>query len=90
MCKVFYSIRNKITKNKLGINFGKRSIRENRCSINIDNDEDDTGLSRVDELGLYKGNNTAIELDTSFELSAASTENIEDIEELVIVVRYSF
>jgi hypothetical protein len=58
-------------------------------SINIDGSETNTVLSRIDEWKLCKGNNTDIELDTSFELSVVPAQ-LENLKELMLVVKYSF
>ena len=49
-----------------------------------------TNLTRVDEWQLCRGNNSTIQLDTSFDLSVAPVAHLNNLEELMLVVKYSF
>ncbi len=64
-------------------------VKDNPASYSIDIDDDTTLLSRVDQWELCRGNNTNIVLDTSFELSIAPAQ-LNKLEELIMVVKYSF
>jgi hypothetical protein len=64
-------------------------VKNNPASYSINIDGNVTNLSRIDEWKLCWGNSTDIDLDTSFELSATS-EQLNNLEELMLVVKFSF
>ncbi|HLP37239.1 neuraminidase-like domain-containing protein [Lacibacter sp.] len=49
----------------------------------------DTNLAKLDELNLYKGINSAISMDTSFNLLVTAADALK-LEELLLVVKYKF
>jgi hypothetical protein len=64
-------------------------VKNNPASYSINIDGSPTNLSRIDEWKLCRGDNTDIEIDTSFELSVVPAQ-LENLEELMLVVKYSF
>ena len=64
-------------------------VKENPNSYSINIDDEATNLTRIDEWNLCRGNNEDIKLDTVFNLSVTPTE-LEKLEEIVMVVKYSF
>jgi len=64
-------------------------IKNNLASFTLNVDEAVTNLARVDELKLYKGMNSDIDLDTLFTLSVSNTDKLK-LEELMLVVKYKF
>ena len=63
-------------------------VKNNLPSYSINIGGSATNLSRIDEWKLCMGNNSNIELDTSFELSVVPAELVGDLEELMLVVKY--
>lgn len=51
--------------------------------------ENEMNLSRIDEWKLCRGNNTNIEIETSFGLSINPAQ-LSDLEDLMLVVKYIF
>lgn len=49
-----------------------------------------TDLQRIDELKLYRGNNSDIKLGIPFSLSVADADKLKQLEELILIVKYSF
>jgi hypothetical protein len=64
-------------------------VKNNPATFTISVDGNATNLARIDEWKLCRGNNTDIDLDTSFKLSVAPAE-LNNLEELMLVVKYSF
>ena len=64
-------------------------IKSNPASYSINVNAVATNLSRIDEWALCKGNNTDIELDTSFKLSVVPAQ-LANLEDLMMVVKFSF
>ena len=64
-------------------------IKGNPSIYTISINGDNTNLNRIDEWKLCHGNNEDIEIDTSFELSVAASEDIADLEELAFVIKYT-
>ncbi|MEN8251443.1 MAG: hypothetical protein ABFS32_21135, partial [Bacteroidota bacterium] len=64
-------------------------IKNNPVSYAINVNATATNLSRIDEWALCKGDNSDIELGTSFELSGELAQ-LADLEDLMIVVKYCF
>jgi hypothetical protein len=65
-------------------------VAGNPASFTVNVDGAPTNLSRVDEWQLCRGNNSTIELDTAFNLSVAPLVQLNNLEELMLVVKYSF
>ena len=65
-------------------------VTGNPASFTVNVDGAPTNLSRVDEWQLCRGNNGDIELDTAFDLSVAPAAQLNNLEELMLVVKYSF
>jgi len=57
-------------------------------SININ--ENDVNLSLISDFLLYKGNSSSIALDTMFTLSISNAEQLTNLDELMLIVKYSF
>ncbi|MBI3398309.1 MAG: hypothetical protein HY026_03630 [Deltaproteobacteria bacterium] len=64
-------------------------VKNNPASYSIKIDGSAANLSRIDEWKLCRGNNADIELDTSFELSVVPAQ-LENLEELMMIVKFSF
>jgi hypothetical protein len=64
-------------------------VKNNPASYSINIDGNATNLSRIDEWQMCRGNNTAVEIDTSFELSNSDAQ-LSDLEELMLIVKYIF
>ena len=64
-------------------------VKNNPPSYSINIDGSATNLSRINEWKLYIGNNSNIELGTSFELSVVPAQ-LGNLEELILVVKFSF
>lgn len=64
-------------------------VKNNPANFTIQVDGTPTNLARIDEWKLCRGNNSDIELDTSFAFSVAPAQ-LNNLEELMIVVKYSF
>jgi hypothetical protein len=64
-------------------------VKGNPATFSITIDGTVTNLSKVEEWEICKGTTTSIALDTPFELSLATTP-LSDLEELTLVVKYSF
>ncbi len=64
-------------------------VKTNPASYSINIDGNATNLDRIDEWKLCRGNNSDIDLDTSFELSVTQAQ-LNNLEELMMVVKYSF
>ena len=64
-------------------------IKDNPGSFTINIDHVATNLSLVDDWNLCKGDNSNIEIDTIFNLAVAASE-LENLEELIMLVKYSF
>jgi hypothetical protein len=64
-------------------------VKNNPASYSINIDGSPANLSKIDEWKLCRGDNTDIEIDTSFELSVVPAQ-LENLEELMLVVKYSF
>jgi len=64
-------------------------VKNNPANFSVEVDGNSTNLSRVDEWKLCRGNNSDIDLDTSFALSVAPAQ-LNNLEELMMVVKYSF
>ena len=64
-------------------------VKNNPPSYSINIDGSATNLSRIDEWKLCRGNNTDIEIGTSFEMSVAPAQ-LGNLEELILVVKFSF
>ncbi len=65
-------------------------VAGNPASFIVNVDSVPTNLARVDEWELCRGNNAVIELDTAFDLSVAPAAELNKLEELMLVVKYSF
>ncbi|MDN3511813.1 MAG: neuraminidase-like domain-containing protein [Candidatus Jettenia sp.] len=64
-------------------------VKNNPANFSVEIDGNSTNLSRVNEWKLCRGNNSNIDLDTSFALSVAPGQ-LNNLEELMMVVKYSF
>jgi hypothetical protein len=64
-------------------------VKNNPSTFTISVDGNPTNLSRIDEWKLCRGVNSDIDLDTSFELAVAPAQ-LNNLEELMLVVKYSF
>ena len=65
-------------------------VADNPANFEITlNNGDPTNLSRVDDLNLCGATSDSIEMDVPFNLSVSNSV-VEDLEELVMVVKYSF
>jgi hypothetical protein len=64
-------------------------VKGNPATFSITIDGTVTNLSKVEEWEICKGTTTSIALDTPFELLLATTP-LSDLEELTLVVKYSF
>jgi len=64
-------------------------VKDNPANFSINIDDGAVNLARIDEWALCRGNNSDIDLDTAFTLSVAPAD-IENLEELMLVVKYSF
>lgn len=64
-------------------------VKNNPASFTINVDGVPVNLAKVDEWGLCRGIKSDIELDTAFDLSVAMGQ-LSDLEELMLVVKYSF
>jgi hypothetical protein len=64
-------------------------VKGNPASFSLDIDGSTLGLSRVDEWQLCRGISSAITLDTLFNLSVNPSQ-IDNLEDLMLVVKYSF
>ena len=64
-------------------------LKSNPSSFAISIDSATTNLSRLDEWQVCQGVNTDIELDTAFNLAIAESQ-LANLEEIVMVVKYSF
>ena len=64
-------------------------VKNNPASYSIKIDGSTTNLSRIDEWKLCRGSNTNIDLNTLFELLVVPTQ-LNNLEELMLVVKYSF
>ena len=65
-------------------------VRNNPASYTVQVDGANVNLARVDEWKLCRGNSAAVELDTAFDLSVASLADLNNLEELMLLVKYSF
>ena len=65
-------------------------VTGNPVTFTVNVDGTPTNLSRVDELELCRGINSDIELDTAFDLSVAPIAQLNNLEELMLIVKYSF
>ncbi|WP_432409200.1 neuraminidase-like domain-containing protein [Wukongibacter sp. M2B1] len=61
--------------------------KENSVISSVKVNGDDTNLNKIDELKLYRGSNSAINLDEPFSLSVDSTD-LNNFEELMLIVKY--
>ena len=64
-------------------------VKNNPASFTVNVDGLAVNLARVDEWKLCRGLNSDIELDTAFDLSVAVGQ-LDNLEELMLVVKYSF
>lgn len=64
------------------------SVKNNPASYVIKIDESSTNLSRIDEWKLCRGNNMGIHLNTPFKLLVTPPSQLENLEELMLVVKY--
>lgn len=64
-------------------------VKNNPANFTLQVDGAPTNLARIDDWKLCRGNNSNIELDTAFDLSVAP-EQLNNLEELMMVVKYSF
>ena len=64
-------------------------VKDNPVTFSVKVDGNDTNLNRIDEWNLCRGNNSDIDLDKSFALSVDPTP-LNNLEELMMVVKYSF
>lgn len=64
-------------------------VKNNPASYSITIDGITINLSRIDEWKLCRGNNMNIDLNTSFKLLVAPAQ-LNDLEDLMLVVKYSF
>lgn len=64
-------------------------VKDNPAAFTVQVDGAPTNLSRINELKLCRGINSAIGLDNLFELSVAEADKVK-IEELLLVVKYRF
>ncbi|OPX85500.1 MAG: hypothetical protein A4E53_03494 [Pelotomaculum sp. PtaB.Bin104] len=61
-------------------------VNNNPAGFTIEVNNNEVGLSRIDEWRLCRGSSNAVVLDTPFELSAQAA----DLDELMMIVKYSF
>jgi len=64
-------------------------VKNNPASFSIKIDANPVNLSRIDEWKLCRGNSADIDLETAFALSVAPAQ-LNNLEELMLVVKYSF
>jgi hypothetical protein len=64
-------------------------VKDNLHSFSINVDGNAINLDRIDEWKLCRGSNSDIDLDKSFSLSVDPTP-LKNLEELMMVVKYSF
>jgi hypothetical protein len=64
-------------------------VKNNPASYSVNIDGNAVNLSRIDEWKLCRGNTTGIEIETPFELSI-NPALLSDLEDLMMVVKYSF
>ena len=64
-------------------------VKNNPANFTVNVDGAPVNLARIDEWKLCRGNNSAIDLDTAFDLSVAPAQ-LNNLEELMMVVKYSF
>ncbi len=64
-------------------------VKNNPATFSISVDGNATNLARIDEWKLCWGNNANIDLNTSFKLEVASAQ-LNDLEDLMMLVKYSF
>lgn len=67
-------------------------VKNNPATFSVNVDGTPTSLSRIDEWKIWQGIITDIELDTSFALTVtpSTPSQLNNIEELIMVVKYSF
>ncbi len=65
-------------------------VKNNPANFAVQVDGATLNLARVDEWKLCRGNSAAVELDTAFDLSVASLADLNNLEELMLLVKYSF
>lgn len=65
-------------------------VKNNPATFSVNIDGNAVNLSRIDEWKLCRGNNSDIDLDTPFALSVAPLAQLNNLEELMMVVKYSF
>jgi hypothetical protein len=65
-------------------------VTGNPANFTVNIDGVPTLLTRVDEWQLCRGNNGDIELDTGFVLSVAPVAQLNNLVELMLMVKYSF
>ncbi|MEY8348019.1 neuraminidase-like domain-containing protein [Bacillus cereus] len=64
-------------------------VKNNPANFSIKVDGDVTGLNRIEEWKLCQGNNPDINLGEQFEL-AVDSEQLKNLDELIMVVKYNF
>ena len=64
-------------------------VKNNPSTFTISVDGNPANLARIDQWKLCQGNNTDIDLDTSFELSVEQAQ-LNNLEDLMMVVKFSF
>jgi Tc toxin complex TcA C-terminal TcB-binding domain len=64
-------------------------VKNNPANFTVQVDGAPTNLARIDDWRLCRSNNADIELDTAFDLSVAPAQ-LNNLEELMLVVKYSF
>ncbi len=65
-------------------------IKNNPANFTVNVDGAAVNLARVDEWKLCRGTSSDISLDTAFDLSVAPQAQVNNLEELMLVVKYSF
>lgn len=64
-------------------------VKNNPATFSLSVDGNATNLARIDDWKVCRGNTADIDLDTSFALSVTPAQ-LSDLDELLVIVKYSF